>query len=108
MGGVPEVHLKMEFSRTNIAGKPSRLGRQRAGALNGCQIFGKHDPTLELAGAWIGCCGKIEGRAARPELALMITRRQVSLPGAWRVGTGGASAAKHTHELQAVGLRLQD
>ena len=81
MRGVPEVHLQVELAVPAIAGKPGFLRRQRAGALDGGQIFGKHRPALQLACARIGGGGEIERRAARPEPRPVIARGLVRLPG---------------------------
>jgi hypothetical protein len=65
--GVPVVHFQVELAEPTVAGESGFLRGHAAGALDGGEVLGEDDASLQFAGARVGCGGEIDGGAGSPE-----------------------------------------
>src|SRR5262249_13366882 len=67
MRGVPPVHLEMRLPEPTIERLPGFLRWHRAGALDGGEVFGEYDSTLQLSRPLIAASREVERSAISPE-----------------------------------------
>src|SRR5690554_5457406 len=68
MDTMPPVHFNMELPIPAIHRKPCFLWRQRASAIDFCQVLRKNDPSFKLMCPWICASFKIYRSSFFPEL----------------------------------------
>ena len=71
---MPPVHFEVKLSFPRVVSQPGFLRRIFARVLDGQQVLGENDATLQFKPAWVFAAGQVNRAAGAPEVVPVFLR----------------------------------